>query len=271
MFGGGSLTSLGANAHQLGASSQLSQTSQQDKQARKMYVGNIPPNVTEYELKDFFDQAFISKRITPEGHQTVVGVTIKADKCYAFVEVQDPEQATQGMNFDGLQLNGYVLKIRRPKDFVPLNSQGGAGGPIPDSPNKIFVGGLPSALSEDQVRELVSPFGELKHFTLVKDGHGTSKGFAFYEYADPSVTDRACAALNGKKIGDKTLLVQRAHIGAKNQPQAPGSFVVTNDPLSNLLNLNIPVSSTLNEMNILNQRMTPNSFRVPFTQFNILT
>jgi hypothetical protein len=134
------------------------------------------------------------------------------------------------------------------------------------------VGGLPSALSEDQVRELVSPFGELKHFTLVKDAHGTSKGFAFYEYADPSVTDRACAALNGKKIGDKTLLVQRAHIGAKNvslpsfppsffpsylwylhmglgfvlvlvltmdlyclflqQPQAPGSFVVTNDPLS---------------------------------------
>jgi hypothetical protein len=47
MFGGGSLMSLGASAHQLGGSSQLSQMSQQDKQARKMYVGNIPPNVTE--------------------------------------------------------------------------------------------------------------------------------------------------------------------------------------------------------------------------------
>jgi hypothetical protein len=49
-------------------------------------------------LKDFFDQAFISKKITPEGHQTVVGVTIKADKCYAFVEVQDPEVSSMSAN-----------------------------------------------------------------------------------------------------------------------------------------------------------------------------
>jgi splicing factor U2AF 65 kDa subunit len=40
---------------------------------------------------------------------------------------------------------------------------------IPDTPNKIFMGGIPATLTEDQVRELVSPFGELRAFSLIKD------------------------------------------------------------------------------------------------------
>lgn len=41
-----------------------------------------------------------------------------------------------------------------------------------------------------KVKELLSSFGQLKAFNLVKDtGSGLSKGYAFAEYADPSVTD----------------------------------------------------------------------------------
>ncbi len=41
-----------------------------------------------------------------------------------------------------------------------------------------------------QVKELMSSFGQLKAFNLVKDaGTGLSKGYAFAEYADSSVTD----------------------------------------------------------------------------------
>jgi splicing factor U2AF 65 kDa subunit len=67
------------------------------------------------------------------------------------------------------------------------------------------------------VKDLLQTFGPLKAFNLVKDiGTGLSKGFAFCEYLDESVTDRACTGLNGMKLGDKQLLVQRASIGAKN-------------------------------------------------------
>jgi splicing factor U2AF subunit len=42
--------------------------------------------------------------------------------------------------------------------------------------NKIFVGGLPSYLNEDQVMELLKSFGELKVFNLIRDnGTGPSK------------------------------------------------------------------------------------------------
>ena len=33
---------------------------------------------------------------------------------------------------------------------------------VPDSPNKLFIGGLPNYLNEDQVKELLTSFGALK-------------------------------------------------------------------------------------------------------------
>lgn len=41
---------------------------------------------------------------------------------------------------------------------------------VPDTPNKIFIGGLPSYLTDDQVIELLKSFGELRSFNLVKEG-----------------------------------------------------------------------------------------------------
>ena len=60
---------------------------------------------------------------------------------------------------------------------------------VKDTPHKIFVGGLPQYLTDDQVKELLLSFGALKAFNLVTDG-GTqmSKGYAFAEYVDPNIT-----------------------------------------------------------------------------------
>ena len=65
---------------------------------------------------------------------------------------------------------------------------------VPDSPHKVFLGGLPNYLNEDQVKELLTSFGQLRAFNLVKDSAtGLSKGYAFCEYVDVSITDQAIA------------------------------------------------------------------------------
>ena len=62
---------------------------------------------------------------------------------------------------------------------------------VPDSLQKVFVGGLPNYLNEDQVKELLTSFGQLRAFNLVKDvTSGLSKGYAFAEYLDHLVTDQ---------------------------------------------------------------------------------
>lgn len=63
----------------------------------------------------------------------------------------------------------------------------------------------------EQVRELLSAFGPLKSFHLVRDpGSPTSKGYGFCEYVDRAVTAIACEGLHGMTLGDKTLTVRPA-------------------------------------------------------------
>ena len=87
------------------------------------------------------------------------------------------------MAFDGIIFLNGPLKIRRPKDYggpdnmIPnMHVPGVVSTNVPDSVNKIFVGGLPMYLNEEQVMELLSSFGELKAFNLVREnGNGASK------------------------------------------------------------------------------------------------
>jgi splicing factor U2AF 65 kDa subunit len=77
-----------------------------------------------------------------------------------------------------------------------------------------------------QVKELLTSFGPLKSFHLVRDaGSQTSKGYAFCEYQDASLAPIACQGLNGLKLGDKTLTVRTAMTQqeAKSAQAAAGS------------------------------------------------
>jgi len=87
------------------------------------------------------------------------------------------------MAFDGIIFINSPLKIHRPKDYggpemipVSVHIPGVVSINVPDSINKVFVGGLPAYLNEEQVQELLKSFGELKAFNLVwENGNGPSK------------------------------------------------------------------------------------------------
>ncbi|KAG5219906.1 Splicing factor U2AF [Salix suchowensis] len=191
------------------------------------------PDITEQNLADFFNSKMIEMSIGTGGPgNPVLAVQCNYEKNYAFVEFRSAEDATAAMAFDGIIFINGPLKIRRPKDYggIDMSSPsvhvpGVVSTNVPDSINKVFVGGLPVYLNEEQVMELLKTFGELKAFNLVREnGNGPSKvprqGFAFFEYVDPNVTDVAIQALNGMELGDRYLVVQRASVGAK--PGTPG-------------------------------------------------
>jgi len=198
------------------------------RQARRLYVGNIPFGVTEEEMMEFFNQQMHLSGLAQAAGNPVLAGQINLDKNFAFLEFRSIDECTQAVAFDGINLKGQSLKIRRPHDYQPM--PGITDGPassipgvvgvvstvVPDSPNKIFVGGLPTYLTEDQVKELLMSFGQLRGFNLVKDSAtGLSKGFAFCEYVDTSLTEQAIQGLNGMQLGDKKLIVQRANVGSK--------------------------------------------------------
>ncbi|KAN0109653.1 hypothetical protein V8E52_009090 [Russula decolorans] len=202
------------------------------RQSRRLYIGSITPEINEQNLADFFNNKMTEMKIgTGAPGNPVLAVQCNYEKSYAFVEFRSAEDATAAMAFDGIMFLNGPLKIRRPKDYGGMEMSGPASfhvpgvvsTNVPDSANKVFVGGLPSYLNEEQVMELLKSFGELKAFNLVRDnGTGPSKGFAFFEYVDPAVTDVAIAALSGMTLGDRQLVIQRASVGAKaGQPGFP--------------------------------------------------
>ncbi|XP_075158398.1 splicing factor U2AF 50 kDa subunit-like [Haematobia irritans] len=199
------------------------------RQARRLYVGNIPFGVTEDEMMEFFNQQMHLTGLAQADGNPVLACQINLDKNFAFLEFRSTDETTQAMAFDGINFKGQSLKIRRPHDYQPMPgvvdaspmpqpvSNGVISTVVPDSPHKIFIGGLPNYLNEEQVKELLLSFGQLRAFNLVKDtGTGLSKGYAFTEYVDHTITDQAIAGLNGMQLGDKKLIVQRASVGAKN-------------------------------------------------------
>ncbi|XP_045592873.2 splicing factor U2AF 50 kDa subunit isoform X1 [Procambarus clarkii] len=214
------------------------------RQARRLYVGNIPFGVTEEEIMEFFNQQMHLAGLAQAAGNPVIASQVNLDKNFAFLEFRSIDETTQGIAFDGINFKGQSLKIRRPHDYQPMPGMsdpstlttmsgttqipviaGVVSTVVPDTPHKIFLGGLPNYLNEDQVKELLTSFGQLRAFNLVKDsGTGLSKGFAFCEYADVSLTDQAIHGLNGMQLGDKKLVLQRASVGAKNSTamsQAP--------------------------------------------------
>ncbi|KAK1795334.1 hypothetical protein P4O66_010503 [Electrophorus voltai] len=231
--------------------------SQMTRQARRLYVGNIPFGITEASMArpylqmhshfssictepwrtrtsgllqesmmDFFNAQMRLGGLTQAPGNPVLAVQINQDKNFAFLEFRSVDETTQAMAFDGIIFQGQSLKIRRPHDYQPLPGMsenpsvyvpGVVSTVVPDSAHKLFIGGLPNYLNDDQVKELLTSFGPLKAFNLVKDSAtGLSKGYAFCEYVDVNISDQAIAGLNGMQLGDKKLLVQRASVGSKN-------------------------------------------------------
>ncbi|KAK4337095.1 hypothetical protein RND71_043845 [Anisodus tanguticus] len=220
------------------------------RQARRLYVGNIPFGCSEEEMMDFFNSQMHSCNFAQASGNSVLAVQINLDKNFAFLEFRSIDETTQAMAFDGINFKGQSLKIRRPHDYQPMPGMTDQPQPtvpgvvstvVTDSAHKIFIGGLPNYLTEDQVKELLTSFGQLRAFNLVKDSAtGMSKGYAFCEYADVNITDQAILGLNGMQLGDKKLIVQRASVGAKSGPLASTPGGISSAALMAPVQLQVP-------------------------------
>lgn len=157
------------------------------RQAKRLFVQNIPPTATEDSIVQFFNLQLNGLNVI-EGVDPCVSAQFAKDKSLGLLEFKTPADATVALAFDGITMeeheaangdsNGSAqgLSIRRPKDYiVPAiaeeepQQEGVVSSEVPDSPNKICVSNIPPYIQEDQVTMLLVSFGELKSFVLIKD------------------------------------------------------------------------------------------------------
>ena len=85
----------------------------------------------------------------------------------------------------------------------------------------IFVGNLPFSATEDALRDLFSPLGEVQQVRIMTDRDtGKSRGFAFVEMLQDEDAAKAIAALNCKDFDGRALTINEA----RPKPARSGGF-----------------------------------------------
>ena len=84
---------------------------------------------------------------------------------------------------------------------------------------KIYVGNFPYSITEDDLRDAFSKFGEVTEVILITDRHsGQSKGFGFVEMPDRSAAETAIKELNDSDFQGRKIKVNQARPRGERPP-----------------------------------------------------
>ena len=76
---------------------------------------------------------------------------------------------------------------------------------------KLYVGGLPYATTDTELKEAFSQCGSVESAVIIMDKmSGRSKGFGFVEMSSDEEAQKAIDTMNGKDFGGRTLTVNEA-------------------------------------------------------------
>lgn len=88
----------------------------------------------------------------------------------------------------------------------------------------IYVGNLSRDVSESDLREAFSAYGEVSSAAVIKDKFsGESRGFGFIEMPNKGEAEAAIAELNGKELKGRTINVNEAR-PRTDRPRGGGGF-----------------------------------------------
>ncbi|CZU00385.1 splicing factor U2AF large subunit [Plasmodium falciparum NF54] len=231
-----------------------------DKKQRKLYIGNIPPNSKQEDVVDFFNNSILAVikdssldvKIGDVQLMPVIKCEIfNSDSRFCFLEFRTVQITWLCLKLDSIPYNNYCLRIGRPHDYIPPPEGDPAfttvftdinmdvfeklrpSKPVnvktsSDEENRLYIQNLPHDLKDEQIKDLLEQFGDLKAFNIIKDlNTGLNKGYGFFEYEDSSCTQLAIHALNGFVCGQNILNVKKATFNK--QP----TTITTNNNMNN--------------------------------------
>ena len=85
---------------------------------------------------------------------------------------------------------------------------------------RIYVGNLPFSVTQEQLKELFSQYGEIEEAVVVTNKFsGRSKGFGFVSFQDDAAAEKAIAEMNKKEVEGRPLNVKEAVPFDENKPR----------------------------------------------------
>lgn len=199
-----------------------------DYEARSVFCSQLPPQVGERDLGEFFEEAL--------GKNTVAFVQLVYDyhtgnnTHTAFVELTSPELLYKANALNGHTMFGQPITVQSAdgarfhatSDLYLIPKEGHARAPSPrprsgsghppppqaGTSTRLYVGNLHYDIGSEQVRAVFEPFGEIEEAEVYYDhATGKSKGFAFVQFKSADDAHRATEQLNGFELAGRQMRV----------------------------------------------------------------
>jgi RNA recognition motif-containing protein len=170
-------------------------------------ITNLPLNITHHEIKEYFNTFImgLDPKYETIGYDPVYSVEKGDKKNYAVLTLNDKDPVEKLLEMDNMEYSNFKLKIERPRGFFSkiyavTDQEDALNTDLANLEEiKVYMGNIPQYMGEDDLKKLCGSFGQIKAFNLIRDYSGDvpiSKGYAFFEFVDPRVTDRAIKQLN---------------------------------------------------------------------------
>ena len=210
------------SAAQAGATSALAE---QQRQARELYIGNVPPGIQIFSLIDKLNDVLLEMGATTMPGKPIVSGWLGGEGQFAFVQVRTVEECNNALALNGYTLEGHQLKVGRPKTGVigalgnggvtavhgratqfSLDELSGLGlalqPPLIESTKveKLVLVGAPLGAPTEAIERILSQFGELVSVERI-DAPRMQRSSFLFEFQDV-VSQR-------KMAGVKTLVYDR--------------------------------------------------------------
>eukprot|EP00759_Apiculatamorpha_spiralis_P016155 PhF_6_TR22516/c0_g1_i1/m.31949/K12837/U2AF2; splicing factor U2AF 65 kDa subunit len=190
------------------------------REVRRVYVGCLPPYVTNVEVKEYFERRLrpilLKEKniVVPPNEAICVEVDMRTDnekKPYAFVEMMSEDAA--GLAIDHLNNAQFVsrdktvseIKVNRPSKHYP------GPPPVGALPHTVYVTGFPISITKEEITETFTEFGTVKKCWICVDAATkVPKGNFYLTFESDEGVEKTIAELDGETLETLQVHVRRA-------------------------------------------------------------
>ncbi|KAJ3683775.1 hypothetical protein LUZ60_014002 [Juncus effusus] len=156
-----------------------------EEESVKLFVGQVPKHMTEEQLLSLFKEVAIVDEVN-----IIRDKTTKTSRGCCFLICPSREEADKAVT-------AYHNKKTLPGASSPLQVKY-ADGELERLEHKLFIGMLPKTVTDEELSDLFSKYGNIKDLQILRGSQQTSKGCAFLKFETKEQALAALEALNGK-------------------------------------------------------------------------
>ncbi|BFZ63124.1 Phosphatidylinositol-3-phosphatase SAC1 [Saitoella coloradoensis] len=179
---------------------------EEQRDRRTVFVQQLAARLRTKELIEFFE-----KGAGPVQEAQIVKDRISGrSKGVGYVEFKDEATVPKAINLTGQKLLGIpiIAQLTEAEKNRLAKAEGNAARPSEIPFHRLYVGNIHFSLTEEDLRTVFEPFGQLEFVQLQKEHDtGRSRGYGFVQYQEPSSARDALEKMNGFELAGRPIRV----------------------------------------------------------------